>query len=71
MIPWHVTSQSSLSMEFSRQKFWSGLLFPTLGDLPDPGLETGSSALQAYSLPTEVPGVFEKMNSFGKSGGRY
>ena len=69
MIPWPVTSQAPLSMEFSRQEYWSGLPFPTPGYLPDPGLETGSSALQAYSLPSEPPGTFEKINSFGKSGG--
>ena len=38
---------SSLSMEFSRQEYWSGLLFPSLGNLPDPGIEPESPALQA------------------------
>ena len=42
--------QSSLSMEFSRQEYWSGLSFPSLGDLPDPGMEPGSPSLQADSL---------------------
>ena len=37
--------QSSLSMEFSRQEYWSGLPFPSLGDLPNPGIEPGSLAL--------------------------
>ena len=45
-----------LSMEFSRQEHWSGLLFPSPGDLPDSGIETGSPALQADSLPCELPG---------------
>ena len=43
-------------MEFSRQVYWSGLLFPLLGDLPDPGVEPGSPELQADSLPSEPPG---------------
>ena len=43
-------------MEFSRQEYWSGLPFPSLGDLPDPGMEPRSPALQADSLPSEPPG---------------
>ena len=43
-------------MEFSRQEYWSGLPFPSLGDLPDPGIEPGSSALQVVSLPVAPPG---------------
>ena len=43
-------------MEFSRQELWSGLPFPSLGDLPDPGMESGSPVLQAGSLPSEPPG---------------
>ena len=43
-------------MEFSRQEYWSGLLFPSPGDLPDPGIEPMSSALQANSLPAELGG---------------
>ena len=42
-----------LSVEFSRQEYWSGLLFPSPGDLPDPGIEPSSPMLQADSLPTE------------------
>ena len=45
-----------LSMEFSRQEYWSGFLFPSPGDLPDPGIEPRSPALQADSLPTELWG---------------
>ena len=41
---------------FSRQDYWSGLTFPSPGDLPDPGIELGSPALQADSLPGELPG---------------
>ena len=43
-------------MEFSRQEYWSGLPFPSPGDLPDPGIEPGSPALQADSLPSEPRG---------------
>ena len=44
-----------LSMEFSRQEFWSGLPFPFPQDLLNPGIEPGSPALQADSLPSEPP----------------
>ena len=47
--------QVSLSMEFSRQEYWSGLPFPSPGDLPNPGIEPESLALQTNSLP-EPPG---------------
>ena len=49
-------SMVPLSMGFSRQEYWSGLPFPSPGDLPDPGMEPGSPALQADSLPSELPG---------------
>ena len=39
--PWNVASQAPLSMGFSRQDYWSGLPFPSSGDLPDPGIKTG------------------------------
>ena len=42
-------------MEFSRQEYWSGLPFPSPGDLPDSGIEPGSSALQADTLLSEPP----------------
>ena len=45
-----------MSMEFSRQGYWSGLPFPSPGGLPDPGIETWSPALQADSLPSGPPG---------------
>ena len=50
------THQAPLSMGFSRQDYWSGLPFPSPGDLPDPGIELRSPALQADSLPSEPPG---------------
>ena len=54
--PWTVARQVPLSMEFSRQEYWSGLAFPSQGDLPHPGIELRSSAFQADSLPSEPPG---------------
>ena len=45
-----------LSTEFSRQVLWNGLPFPSPEDLPDPGIELGSPALQPDSLPSELPG---------------
>ena len=53
---WTVAYQAPLSMGFSRQEYWSGLPFPSPGDLPNPGIEPGSPALQADSLPTELQG---------------
>ena len=44
-------------MEFSRQEYWNGLPFPSPGDLPNPGIELRSPALQADSLPSEPPGM--------------
>ena len=51
--PRTVAGQAPLSMEFSRQEYWSGLPFPSPGDLPDPGIEPASPAVQAASLPSE------------------
>ena len=56
MTPWTVAHQASLSMEFSRQEYWSGLPFVFPGDLTNPGMEPGSPELQADSLPSEPPG---------------
>ena len=53
---WTVARLAPLCMGFSRQEYWSGLPFPSPGDLPDPEMEPGSSALQADSLPSEPPG---------------
>ena len=55
--PWTVAYQASLSMGFSRQEYWSGLPFPSPGDLPDPGIEPGSPALEADALTSEPPGI--------------
>ena len=49
-------TKAPLSMRFSRQGYWSGLPFSSPGDIPNPGIEPRSSALQADSLPTELQG---------------
>ena len=54
MTPWTVAHQAPLSIWFSRQEHWSGLPFPSPGDLPDPGIEPRSPTWQADSLPSEV-----------------
>ena len=56
MTPETETYQAFLSMGFSRQDYWSGLPLPSPGDLPEPGVEPGSPALQTDSLPSEPPG---------------
>ena len=53
---WTVADQAPPSMGFSRQEYWSGLPFPSPGDLPDPGIEPRSPALQADTLTSESPG---------------
>ena len=55
--PWVVAHQAPLSTGFFRKEYWSGLPFPSPGDLPDPGIEAGSPTLQADSLPSEPPGM--------------
>ena len=54
--PWAVAYQAPLSMGFSRQVYWSGLPFPSPGNLPNPGIKLGSPALQTDSLPTDLQG---------------
>ena len=54
--PWIVAYQAPLSMVFSRQEYWSGLPFPSPGDLPNAGMETRSPTVQADPLPSEPPG---------------
>ena len=53
--PWTVAYQAPLSMGFSRPECWSGLLFPSPGDLPNPGTEPSSPALPADALSSEPP----------------
>ena len=58
---WTIALQAPLPMGFSRQEYWSALPFPSPGDLPDPGIEPRSPALQADSFPTELRG---KLNTY-------
>ena len=53
--PWTVAHQTPQSMEFSRQEYWSGLPFPSPGDLANPGIEPGAPTLQADALHSEPP----------------
>ena len=53
MTSWTGAHQTPLTMGFSEQEYWSGLPFPSPGDLPDPGFDPGSPALQADSLLSE------------------
>ena len=54
--PWTIARQAPLSMEYSRQEYWSGLTIPFPGDLPDPGIEPKSPALAGGFFTTEPPG---------------
>ena len=56
--PWTVAYQAPPSMGFSRLEYWSGVPFPSPGDLPDPGIEPGSPAFQADALTSEPPQQF-------------
>ena len=71
--PWTVTYQGPPSMGFSRQEYWSGFPFPSPGDLPHPGIQPGSAALQADALPSEPPGkpheLYSPWNSPGQNTG--
>ena len=63
--PWTVAYQSK---GFSRQEYWSGLPFPSPEDLPDPGIQPRSPALQADALTSEPPG--KQPIHWGGGGGR-
>ena len=54
--PWTIICQAPPPMGFSKQEYWSGLPFPSPGDLADPGIEPGSPTQQADSLLSELPG---------------
>ena len=58
---WTVAYQAPLPMGFSRQEYWSGLPFPSPGDLPNPGIEPGSPTLQADALTSEPPGTNQQI----------
>ena len=74
MTAWTATHQASLSMDFSRQEYWSGLLIPSPGHPPDPGVESVlpvSLALQVDSLPTEPSRCsINLINSYESEGGK-
>ena len=66
MTLWTVACQAPPSMGFTRQEYWSGLPFPSAGDLPDPAIEPWSPTLQADSLLSTPPGklvVMEKRDT--------
>ena len=65
--PWTVACQAPLSMEFSRQEYWGVLPFPSPGNLPEPVIKHGSPALQADSLPAELPGKSDPKLDFPPS----
>ena len=74
-IPRTVAYQAPLAMGFSRQEYWSGLPFPSLGDLPDPGIKLMSTALAGTFFPTEplrkpilVPKKLRVSTNFYESG---
>ena len=57
--PWTVAYHAPPSLGFSRQEYWSGLPFPSPGDLPNTGIKPGSPTLQADALPSEPPGKLD------------
>ena len=65
--PWTAVHQDPLSTGFSRQGYWSGLPFPSPGDLLNPGIKSGSPALQADSLPSAPPGKPRKKELVAQS----
>ena len=68
--PWTIVHQAPLSMRFPRQEHWSGLPFPSPGDLPDAGIEPVSPALQADSLtyaPSRKPRYYHISNIMAKT----
>ena len=56
--PWTIAHQAPPSMGFPSQEYWSGLPFPSQGDLHDPGIEPRYPALQADALTSEPPGIY-------------
>ena len=65
--PWTVTHQAPLSMGFSRQEYWSGVPFPSPGNLPNPGIKPRSLALQTGTLTSEPPGKPNIVNNNNNS----
>ena len=63
--PWTIAYQAPLCLGFYRQEYWSGLPFPSPGDLPNPRIEPGSPILQADALPSEPPGKLKRHSFTG------
>ena len=63
--------KAPLSMGFPRQEYWNGLLFPPRGDVPDLGIKPESPALQADSLPSELPGKLLLKNTVSEKSLRF
>ena len=59
LTPWTVAHQAPLSIRFPRQEYWSGLPFPSPGDLPDPGIKPRSPTLAGGFFTTESPGKLD------------
>ena len=77
MTPWTVAHQAPPSMGLYREEYWSGLPFPSPGDLPDPGIEPRSPTLQADALTSAPPGkpwkrpsYWERLSAEGQEGDR-
>ena len=64
MTPWTIARQAPLSMGFSRQEYWSGLPFPSLGDLLDPWIEPASPVLAGRIFTTEPLGKLRVLTSY-------
>ena len=62
--PWTVARQAPLSMGFSRQEYWNGLLFPPAGDFPNPGLNPTSPALAGRFSTAELPGKPQELETY-------
>ena len=65
---WTVAHQAPSSMGFSRHEYWSGLPFPSPGDLPNPGIKPRSPALQADALTSEPPGKLLRISELKWTG---
>ena len=61
--PWTIARQAPLSIGFPRQEYWSGLPFPSPGNLPDPGIKPRFPILQADSLLSELPGKLSRVSN--------
>ena len=59
----YIACQGPLSIGFPRQEYWSGLPFPSPGNIPDPGIGPRPPALQADSLPSELPGKVSRVSN--------